>query len=189
MATSNIELCNSALVLLGQEPISSLATDQSEAARLCRIKWPEVRDAVLRAAKWRCLIKRTELARLAAAPAFGFLYQYQLPPDCFLVLGLSVASAGWAIEGKVLLADEEQVFISYIAYDTAVDNVNTFDSLLTASIVARLAAEMAPSLKAADRFDNLWAAYERKMDDAKAAGAWEASRTIASCTALTTDVR
>jgi hypothetical protein len=183
-----VSLCNSALIMLGQELIASM-TDASEAARLCRNKWPEVRDAVLREAKWRCLVKRAQLARLSETPAFGFLYAYQLPTDCYLVLGLSVATAAWGIEGKALLTDETQAFITYIGYDTQVDNVGLFDSLLSAAIVARMAAELAPSLKAADRFPTLWAAYERKLDLAKAAGRWEAPPEIISVTTFTTNVR
>jgi len=183
-----VSLCNSALILLGQELITSL-TEASEAARICRNKWPEVRDAVLREAKWRCLVKRAQLARLAEVPAFGFLYAYQLPTDCYLVLGLSVTTAAWGIEGKALLTDETAAFITYIGYDTYTDNVGLFDPLLSAAIVARLAAELAPSLKAADRFANLWAAYERKLDLAKAAGRWEAPAEVISVNAFTTDVR
>jgi len=186
--SSVVGLCNSALIMLGQELISSL-NDASEAARVCRNKWPEVRDAVLREAKWRCLVKRAELARLAEVPAYGFLYKYQLPTDCYLVLELSVATAAWGIEGKALLTDETQAFISYIGYDTQIDNVGLFDSLLSAAIIARLAAELAPSLKAADRFVSLWAAYERKIDLAKAAGRWEAPAEVLSITTLTADVR
>jgi hypothetical protein len=185
-----VSLCNSALILLGQERIESL-TDGSETARICSVKWPEVRDAILRdpKAKWSCLKKRAELARLAAAPVFGFLYAYQLPPDCYQVLGLSVDTATWAVEGKAILTDEEQALISYLGYDTAADNVSLFDSLLTSAIISRLAAEMAPSLKSADRAPALWEAYERKLAEARLAGVLESSKATASCTAFTTSVR
>ena len=63
MATSVIEICNNALVDLGEEPITSLA-DNTKAARLCNQRWPAVRDAVLRAHPWNCAVT---LARLAAS--------------------------------------------------------------------------------------------------------------------------
>jgi hypothetical protein len=182
-----VSLCNAALILLGQETIVSL-TEASEAARLCRIKWPEVRDAVLRW-PWRCLVKRAHLARLADAPAFGYSYQYQLPTDYILMLTMSVDTAAWAIEGKALLTNEETAYITYIGYDTQVDNAGLFDSLLSAAIVARLAAELSPSLKAGDRFATLWEAYKQKLSEAKVAGTWEASRETVVVTTLTTGVR
>lgn len=186
--SSSVGLCNSALVLLGQTPIVSL-TDDTDSARICLIKWPEVRDAVLRQYRWRCLTRRAELARLAAAPSYGFQYAYALPPDCFRVLEYRFPSStgenpAYAVEGKALLTDEAQAFIAYTGYDTRVDNVGLFDSTLYAAIVARLAAEMAPSLKAADRFASLWSAYESKLDEAKAAGMLEASQAVHSCMTL-----
>ena len=39
MANSIIEICNSALTDLGEEPITSL-TDNTKAARLCNQRWP-----------------------------------------------------------------------------------------------------------------------------------------------------
>lgn len=189
MATSNTELVNLALIPLGKARISSLATDQGESAKICRDKWPEVRDAVLRGNDWRCLIKRTQLAREAAAPAFGYLYQYALPVDYFRMLNLSVTAAVWEIEGRVLLTDEETVSIRYIGYDTNTDPVALFDPLLTTALAARMAAEIAPALDSADRVAEMWALYDRKLAEAVRTGAVEKSRTVASCTALTTDVR
>lgn len=189
MASSNTELVNLALIGLGKARISSLATDQGESAKICRDKWPEVRDAVLRGNDWRCLIKRTSLAREAAVPAFGYLYQYALPTDYFRMLNLSVETAVWEIEGRVLLTDEETASIRYIGYDRAADPVGLFDSLLTSALVARMAAEIAPSLDAADREAEMWALHDRKISEAVRTGAIEKSRTVASCTAFTTDVR
>lgn len=189
MASSNTEICNLALIELGQEPISSLASDQSEAARICRAKWPEVRDAVLRAGAWRCLTRRAALARLAEAPAFGYSYQYQLPTKCFRVLSVSPEGAVWTVEGRSLLTDEEEISIRYIEYDTGADSVSLFDPLLTAVIVAQLAATIAPSVKSASRVVELWGIRNQAMAEAKSVNAIETLPEVASCTALTTSVR
>jgi hypothetical protein len=189
VANSNTELCNLALIELGQARITSLATDQNETAKLCRDKWPQVRDAVLRGADWRCLIKRTALAREAATPAFGYLYQYALPVDYFRMLSFSVEGAAWAIEGRLLLTDEESASIRYVGYDRAADPVALFDPLLTTVLVEQLAAMIAPSLKSADRVAELWALRHQAFSEAVRTGAVEVSRAIASCTSLTTSVR
>lgn len=186
--SSPVNLCNSALVLLGQTPIVSL-DDDTDAARICRIKWPEVRDAVLRQHRWRCLTRRVQLARRPEPPAWGYLYAFDLPPDCFRVLEFhspvqTAAIPAWTIGEHALLTDEPQAFIAYIGYDVREDNISLFDSTLYAALVARLAAEMCPPLKSADRFASLWAAYERKLDEAKAAGMLEASPVVHSCMTL-----
>lgn len=186
--SSPVNLCNSALADLGQMPIVSLA-DDTDSARICLVKWPEVRDAVLRLHRWRCLTRRAQLARLAEAPSHGYLYAYALPSDCFRVLeahfpATALVNPAWAVEGRTLLIDEAQAYVSYIAYDVREDNVSLFDSSLTAVIVARLAAEISPALKSADRFASLWSAYERKFVDAKAVDVAEASRPVVSCMTL-----
>lgn len=189
MTASNTEICNLALIELGQERIASPETDQSEAAKICRDKWPEVRDAVLRSAAWRCLIKRVSLAREAAAPAFGYSYQYALPVDYFRMISFSVEGAAWTIEGKMLLSNEETAAIRYVGYDRTADPVVLFDPLLTAVLVAQLAAKIAPSLKSASRVAELWALRNRAFSEAVLTGAVETLPEAASCTALTTSVR
>ena len=67
MATSVIEICNNALLDLGEDAIMSLQ-DDSKAARLCNHRWPGVRDAVLRAHPWNCAMAQWELAAGTAAP-------------------------------------------------------------------------------------------------------------------------
>lgn len=203
MYSSPVELCNSALISLGLNPITSLGPTP-EAARICQIKWPESRDTVLQMPghAWRCLKKRARLARLTAAPAFGFLYTYRLPPDyCQLVsvfntptvcVGLppgipALFPVGppppmpWSIEGTDLLTDAEEVYISYVGYDTSVDNVALFDPLLGKTIVCLLAANVAPSLKSSERADEMMALYKDALSDAQFAGALEVSPTIAGC--------
>jgi hypothetical protein len=189
VANSNTEICNLALIELGLERISSLANDQSEAAKICRDKWAEVRDAALRGGDWRCLIKRAQLAREAAAPAFGYLYQYALPVDYYRMLSFSVEGATWEIEGRLLLTDLESASIRYVGYDTAVDPVALFDPLLTTYLATMLAAKIAPSTKSASRKDDLLQEARDAFSEAIRTGAVETSRTIASCTSLTTGVR
>lgn len=185
MATSNTEICNLALVELGQDPISSLENDRTTAGQICRLKWPQARDTVLRLGNgWRCLKKRATLARISDAPAFGYSYQYQLPNNCFRVLSLSVADAAWEVEGKALLTDEETAAISYVEYDTKTDDVTAFDALLTRAIWTLLAADMAPSLKSAKRRPQLLVIHEAALADAKLIGALEALPEQANPTAL-----
>lgn len=177
-----------ALAALGLAPISSLATDLSQSGIHCRIKWPEVRDAVLRAAFWRCLMARTgPLAADAAAPAFGYTYRYALPAGCVQVMELSV-DADWAIEDGWLLTDETLPYIRYVSYDKAADNVSRLDAHITTAIAAELAAKLAPGLKSALRVPVLVAIAKDALAEAKVFSAIEARPVTANPTALL-DVR
>ena len=80
MATSVIEICNNALLDLGEDVIMSLG-DESKAAGLCNHRWPAVRDAVLRAHPWNCAMAQAELAAGAVAPLWKWEYKYNLPTE------------------------------------------------------------------------------------------------------------
>jgi len=58
---STVEMCNSALNMLGASNIISL-TEDSKNARLLNQRYVSARDAVFRSHNWNCLIKRVELA-------------------------------------------------------------------------------------------------------------------------------
>lgn len=186
MAQTPVDICNSALIDVGKDTITAL-TDNSEQARICRLKWPFSRDAVIRSFHWRCLAKRATFTRLAAAPTFGYLYQYQLPPDCIQVRKVFTttgADPAFEVEGNALLTDDPGGNVIYTAYDAKKDNVGLFDSLLTAAIGKHLAAEIAPALKGAERAQQMWAIYREIIDEAKLQSAIEAIGPNASCDSL-----
>jgi hypothetical protein len=58
---SKVEICNSALNMLGANNITDL-TEDSKNARLLNQRYEPIRDAVFRTHAWNCLIKRIELA-------------------------------------------------------------------------------------------------------------------------------
>jgi hypothetical protein len=188
MPISNTEICNLALKALGVDPIASLANDLSQAGIVLRNTWEATRDAILRAANWRCLLARSgSLAQEAAAPSFGYSYAYALPSDCVRVVEMSVDSA-WVVEGGLLLTDETEVFILYVAYDKAADQVVRFDAHLVRAIVAQLAVDIAPGLKSKSLVVSLEVIARDRLADAKVYSAIEARAVTASCTALL-DVR
>ena len=64
---SVVDICNSALNLLGASTISAL-TDDSKNARLCNQRYEPVRNRVFRSHAWNCLTKRVQLAKDSTAP-------------------------------------------------------------------------------------------------------------------------
>ena len=59
---SVVDICNSALNLLGASTISAL-TDDSKNARLCNQRYEPVRNRIFRGHAWNCLTKRVQLAK------------------------------------------------------------------------------------------------------------------------------
>ena len=143
---STVDICNSALNLLGASTISAL-TDDSKNARLCNQRYDSVRNRVFRSHAWNCLHKRVELAQNSTAPVIEYTYAYALPSDCLRVLKVhngttdSIASAiDYKLEGRNIVTDEGTVFIIYIALDT---DPNNYDTYLQESISHQLAADLA----------------------------------------------
>ena len=142
---SVVDICNSALNLLGASTISAL-TDDSKNARLCNQRYEPVRNRVFRSHAWNCLHKRVQLAQNSTAPVVEYTYAYALPSDCLRVLKIhngttdSIASAlDYKLESRNVVTDEGTVYLIYIALVT---DPNEFDVYLQESISHQLAADI-----------------------------------------------
>jgi len=143
---SVVDICNSALNLLGASTISAL-TDDSKNARLCNQRYEPVRNRVFRSHAWNCLHKRVQLAQNSTAPVVKYSYAYALPSDCLRVLKVHNGSTDsiksdidYKLEGRNIVTNEGTVYIIYIAIDT---DPNNYDTYLQESISHQLAADLA----------------------------------------------
>ena len=143
---SVVDICNSALNLLGASTISAL-TDDTKNARLCNQRYEPVRNRIFRSHNWNCLIKRVELAKDSTAPVVEFANQYTLPSDCLRVLKIHtgvtdsiVSDIEYKIEGRKLKTNEGTIFLIYIALNT---DPNVYDVYLQEAISHQLAADLA----------------------------------------------
>ena len=142
---SVVNMCNSALNLLGASTISAL-TDDTKNAKLCNQRYEPVRNRVFRSHAWNCLHKRVQLARNSTAPVVEYSYAYALPSDCLRVLKIHngttdsiVSSLDYKLEGRNIVTDEGTVYAIYIALDT---DPNNYDTYLRESISHQLAADL-----------------------------------------------
>ena len=142
---SVVNMCNSALNLLGASTISAL-TDDTKNARLCNQRYEPVRNRVFRSHAWNCLHKRVQLAQNSTAPEVEYSYAYALPSDCLRVLKIhngttdSIATAlDYKLESRNIVSDEGTIYLIYIALDT---DPNNYDSYLRESISHQLAADL-----------------------------------------------
>ncbi|AMK10320.1 MAG: hypothetical protein AB7E51_12210 [Pseudodesulfovibrio sp.] len=175
MATSVIEICNNALLDLGEDAIMSLG-DNSKAAGLCNHRWPAVRDAVLRAHPWNCAMAQAELAAGTAAPLWKWEYKYVLPTDFLRVIRVVGADGTevleWEIQSGIILCDEEPpLFISYVRRET---DPKKYDALLAETLSARMAATLAYPLSGSTALaQSCWKTYQEKLTEARGVDARE----------------
>ena len=146
---SVVNMCNSALNLIGASTISAL-TEDTKNARLCNQRYEPVRDRVFRSHNWNCLIKRVELAQNSTAPVMEYSYAYALPSDSLRVLKIfdgttdSIESGlEYKIEGKNIVTNLTTVYLVYISLD---EDPNNYDAYLREAISHQLSADLAYSI-------------------------------------------
>lgn len=166
MNTGNTQVCNMALALLGEQRIKELSEDTKE-GRLCSVHFEQTRREVIQRHQWRDARKRASLARLLDGPAFGWLYQFQLPGDLIKIievrLGTEMDTAApqrsWLIEGTKLLTNCQSTAILYVRDAPTVE----LRPLLINAIATLLAAKMALSLTGDSRLQR--ALFQKAEED------------------------
>jgi len=167
---SNVDICNSALNMIGASNIISL-TEDSRAARVCNQRYEFVRDSVFRAHPWNCLVTRTSLAADSDTPAFEFDHQHTLPADCLRVLRPENPDTVFRVEGRKIISSTTPFKMIYVA---RVTDPNEYDLLLIESIAARLAADISYALiNSASLSQMLMATYDTKLSEARFVDATE----------------
>jgi hypothetical protein len=149
---SSTEICNTALILIGQEPVITL-DDTSKQARLCKRLYDSVLEAILRQYPWTFAIRRIILSRDLETPVFGKAYQYTLPTDCLRIIDICVTAddrdyisdSEYTVEGNKILTDYEPLYLRYISRPKS---ANLFDPQFCTCLAYRLARVMCQALTA-----------------------------------------
>lgn len=154
MATSKVQICSNALLLLNDRTISDFNED-SDRARLAANLWDNARQFVLRAHPWNCAARRVQLAPEASAPAFDWAFSFLLPADSLRLL--SVGRRGeepdYEIEGRRILMDESVCPVRYI---TDLEDVSAWDAGLVEAMTIYMAHKFAyPVTGSAQRANDL----------------------------------
>lgn len=172
MAASEIEICNRALSRIGQtDQLEDLAPTLEEvagqltgvAAEQCVLHYAATRDAVLRGPfSWPFATVREALAVVAGETRSDWAYVYAYPANALRLRFVTLAGvrnprpdqipphkiearkgADGKVIGKLILCDQENAEISYIA---RVTNPAAFDPDFEAALVALLASRLAPAV-------------------------------------------
>jgi hypothetical protein len=111
------DISNQALRSLSAKLINSILDNVPNAA-FCRQFMGKAVQQVLAEEDWACCTKREQLNQLTETPAFGFLYNYQLPTNLvrFLDDGIDTQGMDFSIERERLLTDATTVYVRYVAH-------------------------------------------------------------------------
>lgn len=163
MALSPIELCSRALLKIGANRIASFDEGTLE-ADIAATLYPTVRDAVLSAHPWNFATLQARLVKSATTPLADFTNAFQLPADCLRVLSAGSGDRGrgltYRILQRLLLADAEDVVLTYVGRPAETDFPAYFDMML----IGFLAAEFCiPLTDSASRWEALHKAAELEL--------------------------
>jgi len=119
MAYSKVDICNTALALLGESPIRSLE-DENTRASLCNQMYAPVRDYLLFKFDWGFARRLSKLQRLLDFETPPLIYPYEIPANCRIVRELYPHGSRewWEVMGRVFLCRKfENVYIYYTTND------------------------------------------------------------------------
>lgn len=175
MSMSEVKICNLALRKLGARLIESLK-DSSQEAVTCNLLYEQVRDTVLREHPWNFAAARVRLAKLAEVPAFGYSFQYQLPPDCLHLRQLMDPQDEFVVEGDRILTNRDA---AHAVYTRRITNPVLFDPSFVMALAARLAAEIADDITGSNtRVKEMWTLYLNALQAARLADSSEGREDI-----------
>lgn len=187
MAQSVTGIANRALQLLGAASIMNL-TDNTPEARECTRAYDPCRRAELRAHYWNFATARAALAPDAAAPAFGYQYQFTLPVDCVRIVLPNDSTLDWKQEGRKILTNYAQSPfgaaasfststaspILYLQYISDVMDSTVFDPLFCEALSHRMAMAMCERLTQSNQKSQmLQGSYRAVVSEARMTDAME----------------
>ena len=91
MATTKIDICSTALVMIGANTITSFSDDSTEAT-VCNTVYEDILKSALTRHRWRFATEQQQLSLLTAAPTGRYAYAYRLPtsPELLQLIPLTV---------------------------------------------------------------------------------------------------
>lgn len=140
--TNSTTICNSALLKIGADIISSL-TDGTRAANVCNTLYTYLRDEVMGESPWRFALKSVVLGPNGTPPIHDYAFAYDIPSDCLRPLKMSDDSIEWAVEGSVIMTDEPSITLIYLYRN---EDESSWDARFCEAFAWRLAMELALSV-------------------------------------------
>lgn len=144
VAASEVKICNSALIKIGAETITTLS-DDNKRARACNEQYQKCRDEVLAAHPWHFAMIRKTLATTANTPVWGFAYEFAIPSGILRIVSTDT-DYDWKVEtnaagtATVVVTDSPTMNIKAIQ---KVTDTTLFTPLFDEVLATRLGADLA----------------------------------------------
>lgn len=146
MATTDLNICISALLLIGADEITSF-DDSSREARICSQIYEVTKQNLLQSHNWTFSLAYTELSRTTLATTsseyeHGWIYEYTLPPDYLRMIRKDNLANDYKIVGDKLYSNDNEVHVLY-QYDVS---ESEFPSYFTRALEMEMAKLLASAL-------------------------------------------
>jgi len=139
---SDVGICNSALLKVGAQQISSLS-DNTRASNTCALLYPVLRDEVMRSAPWRfSLLQQNFQTPSLTPPIFGYTSAYDIPSNILRVWQVNVDY--WTEIGNQILCDKSDGINALCIFQNT--DPTSWDAQFAEALAWRLASEIALSL-------------------------------------------
>jgi len=118
MANSDIDICNRALIKLG-EPVISSFEEETNRAEICQTAYPDFSRAMLDIYDWQFTAAQRELAKVTSADPIGWESAFNLPsdrldaPEAVYIDTRGTLLKDFEIVGEQIFCDFDQIFIRY----------------------------------------------------------------------------
>ena len=156
---TDVNICSTALNLLGESEISSFS-DGSEIAGVCDKLYPGTKNTMLAMYPWSFATKKVQLAQLSSTPINEWQYEYQLPSDLIMsgpqavynsaATGAGPSPSGWGILTGKLQTDETTIVIDYLFSVDEASMPPYFVQALRYAMAAHLAELVTDQVEKAD---------------------------------------
>lgn len=112
MATTDISICSSALIMMGADEINSF-DDATAEAKLASSVYIDTKEALLQYHPWRfSLIQKDLGGALVDTPVIGWKYKYQLPSDLLRIISVD-GNPDYEVFGDALYTNQTTCKIVY----------------------------------------------------------------------------
>lgn len=155
---SAIDISSNALLLIGDQPISSF-TEPGAGAQTAANLYPETKRMIMSYHPWSFALKEQELSQVSQSPdsRTGYKYAYQVPTDLIRLWEIMPYS-NYKIVGQFIYSNEPALLARYV-FDVPESNIPAH---LVKAIEYKLASEFAISVTEDDGKAQL---YEQKARD------------------------
>lgn len=153
---SQVDVCNYALTLVGEQPITSLL-DNTPRARALNAIYNTERQAELTSYFWNFAIQRAQLATLTTAPLYQFKYAYQLPANFMKLIDvgdqypsidlsdyIGSDDSQWAVEGSTLCCNYASPL--WLRYTADMTDEGAWDAAFVRAFACKLMVSVAEML-------------------------------------------